>query len=266
MDASAADGFPSIETLRRGFDLSGRIALVTGAASGLGAAIARGFAAFGADVVLADANEGEASRLAARIRDETGRTAVSVGVDVTDEHEVAAMVTRALEVFSTVDICVNSAGLNRRLPALELPVADFQRVVDVNLRGTFLCAKAVGAIMVAARRGKMINLASVLGHTALPSQAAYASSKGAVIQLTKVLALEWAPHNVQVNALSPAHFETPLTRSLTEHQRIEALERIPQGRFGEVHEIVAPAVFLASPASDFMTGAALAFDGGWLAR
>ena len=249
---------PPPAELRGRFDLAGRVALVAGAASGLGAAIAWGLACFGADLVLADANEAPAAELGERVRTELGRRAVAAEVDVTRPDQVAAMVRRALDAYGALDVCVNAAGVNRRLPALELPLEDFDRVPDVNLRGTFLCARAAGAVMVERGRGKVINVSSVLGHTALPSQAAYASSKGAVNQLTKVLALEWARHNVQVNALSPAHFDTPLTRSLTPEQRAEALDRIPLGRFGRPHEVIAPAVFLASAASDFLTGATLA--------
>lgn len=265
MSSNANTGSKSAAELRATFDLAGRTAFVTGGASGLGHLSALGLAAFGADLVLCDRDGDGAAAVARQIAAETGRRCVGWALDVTDAAQVTDVVARAEDEVGAIDICVNSAGINHRALALDLSVDDFRRVLDVNLVGTFQCAQAVGGRMVARGSGKVINLASVHGLTGGSHQSAYASSKGAVIQLTKVLAMEWVPHNVQVNALAPAHVVTPLTDTLTPELRQQALDRIPQHRFAESHEIVAPVVFLASRASDFVTGVALPFDGGWTA-
>lgn len=258
-------GAPSPSELRSRFDLTGDVAVVTGGASGIGRTAAWGLAAFGADVVVCDLDTDGAAAEAARIASDTGRRCVGLGVDVTDPRAVERVVTDVADSFGRIDVCVNSAGINHRRPALELSLSDFRRVVEVNLVGTFVCAQAVGHVMVAQGRGKIVNIASIIGHFGLPRQAAYAASKGGVVQLTKVLALEWAPHHVQVNALAPAHVTTPLTAELSPELRAEALARIPQHRFADADEIAAPIVFLASRASDFLTGASVPFDGGWSA-
>lgn len=258
--------FPSRKELLEQFDLSGRVALVTGGASGLGCAMVWGMACYGADVVIADIRIHEAREVAKEVETHLGQRALPVRADVTDEMQVKKMVEETLQRFQTIDICVNNSGINFRKPVLDMPVEEFERVLATNVRGTFLCAKEVGGVMVNNRRGKMINVASIFGHVAAPTQAAYASSKGAVVQLTKVLALEWAPYNVQVNALSPAHVNTPLTQQLAPELREGILNQNPQQRFAEPEEIIPAAVFLASRASDFVTGTSLLMDGGWTAK
>lgn len=262
---SDMDELPAPEAVRGQFDLTGSVALVTGGASGLGRAIAWGFACHGADLVIADRDKPGAERLTEQVR-RLGRRALALGVDVSVEDDVEAMAARALESYGRIDIAVNNAGHNIRKPVLDLSAAEFDQVVAVHLRGTFLCARAIGRSMVARRSGKMINLGSIMGHVGAPTIGAYAAAKGAIIQLTRVLALEWAPHNVQVNAISPAHFDTPLTRQLSPQARAAVEEQNPQGRFALPHEIIGPAVLLASSASSFMTGASILVDGGWTAR
>jgi NAD(P)-dependent dehydrogenase (short-subunit alcohol dehydrogenase family) len=246
------------------FNLSGRVALVTGASKGLGKAIALALAGAGADIALYARNKEDLQAVKASV-EALGRRAEVFCVDVLDQHAVADNVKGTLEAFGQIDILVNNAGVNVRKPVLELAPEEWDLVVNTNLKGYFLMARAVVPAMLSRGSGKVINMASILGAVALPSQLAYASSKGGVIQMTKVMALEWAKQGVQVNAIGPTYFETPLVAQLrNDPERYNFIvDRTPMGRWGQPEELSGLVIFLASRASDFITGQTIFIDGGW---
>ncbi|MBK6560987.1 glucose 1-dehydrogenase [Candidatus Amarobacter glycogenicus] len=248
------------------FSLEGRVAVVTGAGRGLGRSMALALAAAGADVVAASRTMTEIESLRDEIRT-LGRRAEAVTCDTTRETACERLASEAVERLGRVDILVNNAGINIRKPVLELAAEEYRAVLATNLEGYFLCGQAIGRRLVAQGTGKVINISSIMGTVALPGQAAYASSKGGVEQLTKVMALEWAPFNVQVNAIGPTYFETELTKPLFEdEERREFITgRTPMGRWGKAHELAGAVIFLASGASDYITGQTLMVDGGWTA-
>jgi NAD(P)-dependent dehydrogenase (short-subunit alcohol dehydrogenase family) len=249
------------------FDLSGRVALITGGGSGLGRAIGLGFARFGASVAVVDINPERAEKVAAEIRG-TGRRAEPHVVDVTDADAVAKMVAAVRAQFGRIDICVNSAGINVRKPALEMSPEEFRRVLETNLTGSWIVARAAGGVMVEQGwGGKVINLASIYGHVAIEGNGAYAASKGGIVQITKILAVEWASKNIQVNCLAPTYVRTALTEPLQKNEDfiIGTMGRSPTPRFGEAWELIGPALLLASDAGGLVTGHSLAVDGGWTA-
>ena len=248
------------------FDLSGKVGLITGAGRGLGRVFAQNLASAGADVVLASRTRSELETAAEEVA-ALGRKALPVVADVTQPEQVEAMVAVALERFGQIDILVNNAGMNIRKPVLEYPVEEFDQVLNLNLRSYFLVARKVGRHMVERRYGRVINITSILAAIGLPNQAAYATSKGGVTQLTKVMAIEWAPYHVTVNCIGPTYFETELTRPLYQDpERKSFIEsRTPMGRWGQLAELHGAAIFLASDAAGFITGQTLFVDGGWLA-
>lgn len=246
------------------FDLTGKVAVVIGGAGGIGRALALGIAECGADVIIASRQLGHLERVAEEIRAK-GRKALAVTVDVTQEQSVVDMVTHILEEFPRIDILVNAAGIAIRKPADSFPIDEWQKVMDINARGTFLCCQAVGRVMIKQHSGKIINVSSVRGRYGLPADyAAYCASKGAVDTLTRTLACEWAKYNVLVNAVAPTIVETDLTRpALADPEYAKRMKsRIPIGRWAMPEDIVGPTVFFASKASDFVTGQILYIDGG----
>lgn len=248
------------------FDLSGQVALVTGGSRGLGRAMAGALARAGAGLALCARDPADLASACAELR-AAGARAEGFPMDVRDPASVEAAAAAALAALGRVDILVNDAGVNVRRPVLELSVEEWDRVLDTNLRGSFLAARAVVPQMLARGRGKVINVSSILGAVGLPSQLAYASSKGGVVQMTRVMALEWARQGVQVNAIAPTYFETALTEPIRqdpERNRF-VLERTPMGRWGRPEDLDGTVVYLASRASDFVTGQTLYVDGGWTA-
>jgi 2-dehydro-3-deoxy-D-gluconate 5-dehydrogenase len=248
------------------FSLQGSVALVTGAASGIGAAIARGLAEAGAAVVC-HGNRRPADDTVAAIR-ELGRQALTVHGDLAVAATPEKIVDEALEAFGRIDILVNNAGMILRAPASEVRVPDWDSVLAVNLTSAFRLCQLVGKGMLERRRGKIVNVASLLSFQGGIRVPAYAASKGALAQLTKALANEWAAHNVNVNAIAPGYIHTTNTEALTADpvRSRQILERIPAGRWGRASDLIGATVFLCSSASDYVHGHVLAVDGGWLAR
>ena len=244
------------------FDLTGKAAIVTGGNSGIGYGIARGLAQAGAHIVIA-ARRPEKNAQAVAALQELGVRALSVVTDVRNEASAQAMVQAAVGTFGGVDILVNNAGINIRKAPQDYTLAEWQVVLNTNLTGVFLCSRAVYPHMTAAGGGKIINIGSMTSIFGSNVSPAYGATKGGVVQFTKSLALFWAKDNIQVNALLPGWIHTDLTASASAERYSFIKARIPHGRWGEPHELAGAAVFLASPASDYITGIALPVDGGY---
>lgn len=247
------------------FDLTGRVAIVTGAGRGIGRAIALGFAQAGADVVVAARTTAEIEDTAVNIRD-LGKKALAIPTDVRDVGQVVSMLDRTLASFSRVDILVNNAGGGTPLDyVLHIKASDWETAIELNLNSVFLCTKTIGEVMVKQKVGNIINISSVAGMGPYPRVAAYAAAKAGIISLTKTLAVEWAPYNIRVNAIAPGSIMTPLARKLGAEdspRRQAQLKCIPLGRFGEPEDIAGVAIFLASNASGYVTGETIVVDGG----
>jgi len=250
------------------FDLSGKSAIITGGSKGLGLAMAAGLASAGANIMLVNRNASAGAQAANDLSAMYRTKAISFGADITDKDQSETMVTLALEAFGKIDILINSAGINIRGPIDEVTPEDFAKVMEVNVTGTWLASRAVTPHMKKNGSGKIINLASTLGLVGLANRTPYASSKGAVVQMTRALALELAPFNINVNAICPGPFLTEMNLSIAETEEVKKfiVGATALGRWATLREIQGAAIFLASDAASYMVGSMLTVDGGWTAK
>lgn len=254
-------GLPSL------FSLNGKVALVTGCAQGLGEEIAVSLAQNGASIVLADIVSPDET--AKRIKD-LGFRCMPVQADISEEKSVANLAEQTMSQFEKIDILVNNAGISQLsfTPTEDAPIEEWDRVIAVNLRGTFLCCKYIGKIMINGGGGNIVNISTTAGITGVPRAPAYSASKAGVILLTKSLALEWARNNIRVNAIAPHYLETELTEGLRASEKAYngLVRKIPLKRFGKASEITGAVLLLCSNASTYMTGTVVVVDGGYLAQ
>jgi 2-deoxy-D-gluconate 3-dehydrogenase len=247
------------------FELSGRIAVVTGGSTGIGAAISTGLAEAGADVVLVDHHERKET---AKHIQSIGRNVLTIVADLSKQSAAHEVIDRSIAKFGKVDILVNNAGIIRRMPAIDFSEKDWNDVIDLNAKSVFFLCQAAARDMLKRKKGKIINIASLLSFQGGVTVPSYTASKGAVAQITKALANEWAKEGINVNAIAPGYMETSNTEQLRQNpERVRQItERIPAGRWGKPDDLKGAAVFLASAASDYVNGHVLVVDGGWMAR
>ncbi|MBI4663577.1 MAG: SDR family oxidoreductase [Verrucomicrobia bacterium] len=250
------------------FKLNGKVAWITGATKGLGLAMANALAGAGADIVINSRNRAEAEAAAKKIAETHRCRALGFEADVTNAPQIGELVERVVKEFGSIDILINNAGINVRQPTVELPLEDWQKVLDINLTGPFICTKAVAPHMIKKGWGRIIHLSSILGQVGLAGRPAYTATKGAIVLLTKTQALEFAAKGITVNAICPGPFETPMNLPLLQNPEAYKafIAKIPMGRWGSIHELDGAVIFLASNASSYMTGTTLTVDGGWTAQ
>ncbi|MEQ9068996.1 MAG: SDR family oxidoreductase [Gimesia chilikensis] len=250
------------------FDLTGRTAIITGGSKGLGSAMAEGLASAGANVLLTSRHAEEAAETAAQIEADYGTRAIGIAADVTDPEQVAAMTERAISEFGRIDILINNAGINIRGPIDELTLEEFEEVQKVNVTGPWLCVRSVVPHMKKAGYGRIINMASTLGLVGLSNRTPYTASKGAMVQMTRAMGLEFCEHGITCNAICPGPFLTPMNQPFAETEEIKKfiVGAVAMNRWAQMEEIQGAAIFLASNASSYMTGSMVTVDGGWTAR
>lgn len=254
-------GLPSLE-------LNGKVAIITGSTKGIGYGMACGLAQAGADVVITSRNQEDCNRVAEEISKAYNVQTLALATDVVKKEQVDILVEKTIEKFGHIDVLVNNAGTANSGRAEDLTEQDWNNILDLNQKAVFFTAQAVGKIMIAQKGGKIINIASMLGLVGNRGVLPYCVSKGGVIQMTKALALEWAPHNIQVNVLCPGYVITPMNEEYVANKTIYKyiVNNTPMQRFGEIEDMKGPVVFLASESSNFMTGQTLTVDGGWTAQ
>ena len=249
------------------FDLTGKVAMVTGAGRGIGYHIALALAKYGADLVVCSRTVSELEKVGKEI-EKLGRRVLIKRIDVRKISEIHSLVEESIRAFDHIDILVNNAGINIPQWAVDVTEEAWDNIMDINLKGLFFVAQAVGKVMIQQKKGKIINVSSQAGSVGLLRRAAYCTSKGGVNLLTKVLAIEWAPHNIKVNAIAPTFIETPMTQPMFQDKsfRDYVLGNISLGRLGKPEDVVGAVIYLASEASDLVTGHVLLIDGGWTAH
>lgn len=248
------------------FRLEGKVAIVTGASRGLGLAFAEGLAGAGADLCITGRDMETLKPAAESTASATGRRVHPVQMDVGNMEDLRRTVDEVMEQLGRIDILVNNAGINIREPSLDFKEEDWDKVTDVNLKGAFFMSQACARVMKDQGGGKIVTILSLTSFMGLPTVVAYTASKGGMMQLTKMMAVEWAEYNIQANAIAPGFFKTDLTKAVQEDQRNNwVLNRTPANRWGEPEDLVGAMVFLCSPASDFITGQVLYVDGGFTA-
>jgi NAD(P)-dependent dehydrogenase (short-subunit alcohol dehydrogenase family) len=249
---------------RQLFDLAGRVAIVTGGSVGLGRQMAEGLAEMGAHLVLCARKQERCLKTAEELQ-RLGVEVLALGCDVKDPASITEVVKATMKHFGRIDILINNAGTSWGAPTEEMTLAQWNKVIETNLTGTFLFSQAAGKVMITQRRGKIINIASIAGMRGSPpelSAIGYTSSKGGVIAFTRDLAWKWGIHGVRVNAIAPGWFPSDMSQKVIEQNREKFLASIPLGRFGNSQDLKGAAIFLASDASDFVTGHTLVVDGG----
>jgi gluconate 5-dehydrogenase len=249
-------------------NLTGKVAVVTGSTKGIGKALALGLASYGADVVITSRSQTDCEAVAAEVR-ALGPGALPCACDVARRGSIEDLAAAVMDEYGRIDILVNNAGNAVTKAAEDLTEDEWDRVIDVDLKGVFLCSTVFGRHMIAQRSGKIINIASMLGLVGAKQLVPYCAAKGGVIQMTRALALEWTRHNIQVNALCPGYVKTPMNEAAIEgNPRVYEwiIANTPMRRLGEVDELIGPLVFLASDSSSYMTGQTLVIDGGWTAE
>lgn len=248
------------------FNLEGKVAIVTGGSRGFGKAIALGLAKAGADVVVASRTQSDLDVVAEEIK-ALGRKSLAVATDMLDRASIEKLATRTMETFGKIDILVNNAGQGWTVPFLKWTDEQWDQILNVNLKGYFLCTQIIGQHMFKAKSGRVINISSAMGSYPLPYMVPYAASKGGINAMTKCLAQEWATRGITVNAIAPSYFATDINKDAMEDEATTKLimSKTPVNRWGNVEELVGLVVYLASGASSFMTGAVIPLDGGWSA-
>jgi len=249
------------------FDLSGKVAIVTGAGRGLGYNIAVALAKYGADLVVCSRTQSELEKVAQEAIN-LGRKVLVQKMDICRRSEIDKMVEESVSAFGHIDILVNNAGINIPQWSVEVTEEAWDVIIDTNLKGLFFCAQAVGKVMIRQKKGKVINLSSQSGSVGIPQRVVYCASKGGVNLLTKVLAIEWGQYNINVNAIAPTYIETPMTRPMLADKPFYefVMEKIVLGRVGQPDDVVGAVIYLASESSNLVTGHILLIDGGWTAH